>query len=69
MVRSNRAQIFWRKSRASGLNGCIEVARDDEHVLIRDSQNPSGDCLELTNEQWISFVIQAKRGVFDLFSS
>lgn len=64
----NWTQISWRKSRASGLNGCVEIGLDDERVYVRDSTDPDTNCVMIKGEQWIHFVEQVKRGVFDLLA-
>ena len=51
----SRAQ--WRKSSRSSANGqCVEVARLDEVVAVRDSKNPDGPKLILTRHEWASFL-------------
>ena len=45
--------LIWRKSSRSGESGgCVEVAKSDSLVLVRDSRNRSGTVLELTCAQW-----------------
>ena len=57
---SSQTRLLWRKSSASGLNGCVEVATDGDTVLVRDSKDPTGPVLRLTTEQWIRFLDLAK---------
>lgn len=55
--------LFWHKSRASGPNsGCVEVARSESSVLVRDSRDPTGSLLVLTSGQWRGFVRTIKGG-------
>lgn len=51
---------------------CVEVMRRDYDegltlIYVRDSkQNPTGDMLGFTPEEWKSFVMAVKAGEFDL---
>jgi hypothetical protein len=46
----------WRKSSYSSTEGgnCVEIACDQPNVLIRDSKNPDGPVLAVT--QWEAFL-------------
>jgi hypothetical protein len=51
---------IWRKSSYSGGNGgnCVEVARNlPGMVAVRDSKNPEGPALTLTQEEWRGFLV------------
>jgi hypothetical protein len=63
----NRDSILsWRKSRASGGGGeCVEVAKSESSVLVRDSGDPTGLTLELTRAQWRELVRHIKTGATD----
>ena len=51
----------WRKSRASsGDSECVEVAKWEAFVLVRDSGDQSGVILEFSPAQWRRFVSQVK---------
>jgi Domain of unknown function (DUF397) len=63
---SERANIVWRKSVASGGNGdCVEVAFTAEAVLVRNSKDPSGPRLSFSYSEWTAFMTGAQRGEFD----
>jgi hypothetical protein len=52
-----RSTLNWRTSRYSGGNlECLEIASDEQSVLVRDSRNPSGTVLEFSSSQWSSFI-------------
>ncbi|GAA3009577.1 DUF397 domain-containing protein [Streptosporangium longisporum] len=49
----------WRKSSYSteqNLGTCVEVARLDRQVGVRDSKNPVGPHLTFTRNSWAAFV-------------
>ena len=64
----------WRKSSRSNAQGqCVEVAavtrpgRAVEHVVaIRDSKDPHGPKLIVTQAQWRAFTAAVRTGAFDL---
>lgn len=67
MADSERADIVWRKSTASGSNGdCVEVAFAEEGVHVRNSQDPLGPMLSFSYSEWAAFLTGARRGEFDL---
>ena len=54
---SRHFALRWRTSKASaGANECVEIASDDQSVLVRDSRNPSGTILEFPPGPWTSFL-------------
>jgi hypothetical protein len=59
------AGASWRKSTASNTGNCVEVARVDAHVWIRDSKDPLGPVLGFTREEWDAFLVGVHRGEFD----
>jgi hypothetical protein len=52
------AEDGWRKSSYSGANGgeCIEVAAEDDGVMVRDSKDRSGHVLAVPAAAWRVFV-------------
>ena len=60
----------WQKSTRSGGNGgqCVEVAKLNETVAVRDTKNRSGAVLFFSTLQWSDFIASAKDGEFDLAS-
>lgn len=52
----------WRKSSYSGQGGdCIEVAGLTTRAAVRDSKNPTGPALVLSDRAWAAFVAEAKQ--------
>jgi Domain of unknown function (DUF397) len=61
--------IRWRKSsRSEGSvnGGCVEVARQDARLGVRDSKNPNGPRLTLTVGSFSDILTRIKSGEFDL---
>jgi Domain of unknown function (DUF397) len=54
----------WRKASFCASNECVEVARQDDLILVRDSEDASGSVLRYTTEEWLSFVREIKAGEF-----
>lgn len=54
----------WRRSRGCGSSTCIEVAKVDDHYLIRDSKNPDSAPLAFTADEWLAFVSGVKQDEF-----
>jgi hypothetical protein len=60
-------QVRWRKSTKSGSNGqCVEVARVDEAIWVRDSKDPNGPVLKFTEAGWDAFLDGASKGEFNV---
>ncbi len=55
----------WRKSSYSGDNSgnCVEVADDDNRVMIRDSKNRAGVVLRFSAESWRHFADKVRRSL------
>ncbi|MFJ3145385.1 DUF397 domain-containing protein [Streptomyces halstedii] len=58
MTTSAAGTPHWLKSSHSGAEGgqCLEVAAQPQAVLVRDSKNPTGPTLTLTQRGWSAFV-------------
>jgi Domain of unknown function (DUF397) len=61
---------LWRKSSRSGSSGsqsdCVELARLNTEVAVRDSQAPHGAHLTLSLATFAALVSQIKTGELDL---
>ncbi|MCM3263500.1 DUF397 domain-containing protein [Streptomyces thermoviolaceus] len=55
------SQLQWTKSSYSTADGpsCVEVAALPQHILVRDSKNPTGPRLTLTPTVWAAFLAHA----------
>jgi len=58
------SSIAWRTSRASADQGaCVEVARRESSVLVRDSRDRSGVVLKVTSTQWHDLLARIRHGM------
>jgi hypothetical protein len=58
--------LAWRKSSHSGgSDQCVEVVRDGDHMLVRDSKDPAGPVLSYTEGEWRAFVAGVRAGELD----
>lgn len=58
-------QPVWRKASFCQLRECVEVARQNGMISMRNSREPAGRILQYTDEEWESFVRSVKAGEFD----
>ena len=56
-------QLHW--IRRCSDSACVEVARDGDDVLVRDSKQSDGPILRFTREEWDSFRAGDVAGEFD----
>jgi Domain of unknown function (DUF397) len=57
MTRPDPATLDWKKSTfSSSTNNCLEVARAQGSVFIRDSKDRRGPVLVFTDPSWLAFV-------------
>jgi Domain of unknown function (DUF397) len=58
------SSVNWRKSSRCASNACVEVAKVDGGVMVRDSKNPDRAALRFTPEEWSAFVEGVNLGEF-----
>ena len=59
----------WKKSSRSDVSGgvhCVEVARADGGVGVRDSKKPSSGSLLVHASDWLALTSAIKQGRYDL---
>jgi len=60
--KSTMTDLKWRKARACGAsNTCVETARDERGVLVRDSADPDGGHLALTRREFAGLLAAIRR--------
>jgi hypothetical protein len=57
--------IVWRISQTCDSGACVGVARDGEHVLIGNTNDPHGPVGQFTADEWRQFLAGIKLGDFD----
>lgn len=50
----------WIRSSHCDSNACVEVADQEDVVLMRNSKDPDGPVLRFTRDQWREFVQSLK---------
>ena len=53
---------WWKSSRSGNQGQCVEVAVTGSTWCVRDSKNPAGPHLAVSNMAWQSFVAALKEG-------
>jgi hypothetical protein len=61
-VRESAEVAKWKKSSASeGEGDCIEVAEQEDTVLIRDSKAPDQEIVSISTTAWMMFLATTRR--------
>ena len=61
------ASLLWKKSSLSSAEGqCVEFAKTNGHIALRDSKDPDGPVLLFTPGEWKAFLGGVKLGEFEL---
>ncbi|WP_284745937.1 DUF397 domain-containing protein [Amycolatopsis sp. RTGN1] len=63
MDKAQVSEAAWRKSSYSGEGGneCVEVAPFGDGAAVRDSKNPRGGFVVLSDVAWIAFLATVAR--------
>ena len=56
-------QLKWRRSNGCAAGSCVEVAKGDDGVFVRDSKNPEV-VLAFSPQEWEAFLDGAAKGEF-----
>lgn len=59
----NNEQLTWRQSSKCQSSTCLQVARDGDEYLIRNSEQPD-DVLRFTKAEWDAFIAGANADEF-----
>lgn len=52
--------LVWHTSTRCDTNACVEVAVDEDRVLLRHSEDPDGPVLTFTHAEWTAFIESLK---------
>jgi hypothetical protein len=58
------SSVQWRKSSRCANNSCVEVAKVEGGIMVRDSKNPDHAPLTFTPEEWSAFIQGVNLGEF-----
>lgn len=58
--------IDWHRSSLCQNSECVEIAIQNEMVMMRNSAEPDSACIHFTSEEFGTFLGAAKVGKFDL---
>lgn len=56
----------WKKSSHSDDGGCVEVAKSEQYVAVRDTKDRGGPALVFTPHEWRVFLAGVRDSEFDL---
>lgn len=62
----NRDLLWYRSKSSLGSGTCVEVARDGDEWLLRNSREPDGPWLRFTPGEWEAFRLGVNAGEFRL---
>ena len=65
MGRKSAGEPTWRTSKLCDSGACVEIGTLGESVLVRNSADPDGKHVTLTQDEWEVFVAGVKDGDFD----
>ena len=63
MTCGSAGELSWQRGRCDG-GACVEVAVQDEVVMMRSSVHP-GTTLQISRDEWQRFLAGAKDGTLD----
>jgi|Tabmets5t2r1_1033131.scaffolds.fasta_scaffold136013_1 hypothetical protein len=58
--------LVWQKSSLSNVTNCVEIARGQDLVLVRDTKDRDGPMLKFTLAEWNAFLEGVRNGEFDI---
>jgi hypothetical protein len=61
----DRNALAWRVATRSGGGNCVQVAKANDLIAVRNSRNPEGEIIFYTGPEFAAFLDGAKKGEFD----
>jgi hypothetical protein len=62
---ANPDNTSWRIARGCNAGTCVQVALDEEPILLGDSKDPDGPVVSCTRLQYMEFIARIKTGYYD----
>lgn len=64
-LKIDRNALAWRIATRSAGGNCVEVAKANDLIALRNSRNPEGEVILYTAPEFAAFLDGAKKGEFD----
>ncbi|MBB2943473.1 hypothetical protein FB565_003186 [Actinoplanes lutulentus] len=61
----DRNALAWRVAARSSGGNCVQVAKTDNLIAVRNSRHPDGEIILYTKPEFEAFLDGAKKGEFD----
>lgn len=66
-MRVSQSTLTWVRAKRCESGNCVEIARVDDKIAVRNSTQPDGPVVTFTKAEWDAFVHGVVDGDFDLF--
>ena len=60
-----QGELVWRRSSTCESGACVEVARTDDAVLVRNPANPGDTPVTVRHAKWQEFLARVREGAYD----
>ncbi|MEV6350048.1 DUF397 domain-containing protein [Actinoplanes sp. NPDC051851] len=64
MHQEQSVDVDWQTSTFCATANCVQVAQNDDTIMVRDSKDPEGGVLRYTPDEWSAFLDGIVNGDF-----